>query len=153
MAAPGNQNGLALKNPSIRQKAYQSFCAHRAKGKDVKSWWYEDKEGNKCTWMTMLTYMKDNPMEFEPIHREIAESKGYEHWENVVAESAIGKNKKANTASLQMIMRNKYGWDKKEEVDVSQESLNVLQGTMSLLKKLQDRNIDCNNKSDESKSA
>lgn len=115
MPAPeGNNYGLALKDPEVRQKAYKLFCEHLSKGSSIKSWWYEDDLGNACTWQTMQSYIKDNPKEFDSIHKEIAESKGFAYWENVVASSAIGTNEKANTASLQMIMRNKYGWDKQE---------------------------------------
>jgi hypothetical protein len=114
MAAPkGNQYGLALSDPEIRQKAYKSFCDHLAKGRAIESWFYEDEE-NSCCWLTMLRYM-ENEDEFKPIQKIIAKAKGYQYWENVVAESAIGVNEKANTASLQMIMRNKYGWDKRED--------------------------------------
>lgn len=113
MAKLGNKSGCALKDPKVRQKAFESFCAHRAKGKAIKSWWYEDEEGYSCIWETMLKYIKDNPTEFDPIKLKLAESKGYEHWEEVAELSAKGKNK-ANTASLQMVMRNKFGWDKEE---------------------------------------
>jgi len=109
---PGNKNRVALKSPDIRQKAYTDFCNHIAKGKSIKSWWYED-ENCSCTWETMLKYLKDTS-EFEPIKRQIAEAKGLLYWENVVEASATGKNKDASTASLQMVMRNKYGWDKDE---------------------------------------
>ena len=117
----GNQYGLALKDPAIRQKAYYLFCAHLAQGKAIKSWWYEDEEGNECTWATMLSYIKNNPHEFDSVKKEIAETKGYNLWESVAEESAKGKNR-ANTASLQMVMRNKYGWDKE---DKSKDSTSV----------------------------
>ncbi len=113
-APEGNQNRLALKTPEIRQKAYDLFCAHRAKGKDVKSWWYKDEEGNACTWETMLKYIKENPVEFDPLKRKLAECQGYQIWESIAEESAKGENK-ANTPSLQMVMRNKFGWDKEEK--------------------------------------
>jgi hypothetical protein len=111
----GNKYGLALKDPKIRQKAYKLFCDHLAKGKSIKSWCYEDDEGNSCTWGTMLSYIKDSPHEFDPIKKELAEIKGYNRWEEVAEASAEGKNKRANTASLQMVMRNKFGWDKEEK--------------------------------------
>jgi hypothetical protein len=116
-ALEGNNNRLALKDPEIRQKAYKLFCDHLAKGSSIKSWWYEDDLGNACTWETMLSYIKDNPLEFDSIHKQIAESKGFAYWESVVAASAVGTNEKANTASLQMIMRNKFGWDKEAKQD------------------------------------
>ena len=113
LGPPGNQNGLAIKDPEIRQKAYKEFCAHLAKGKSIKSWCYEDDKGNRCVWATMLSYIKNNPTEFDPIHKEMSEIKGFNLWENITEESAKGKSK-ANTASLQMVMRNKFGWDKED---------------------------------------
>jgi hypothetical protein len=113
-AHKGNQYNLALKTPEIRQKAYKLFCEHLANGYSVKSWWYEDNEGNACTWETMISYLQKFPDEFSPIQKKIAETKGYMFWENTVKDSATGKNKDASTASLQMVMRNKYGWDKDE---------------------------------------
>ncbi len=110
----GNQYGVALKDPIIRQKAYQSFCDHLALGKSVKSWFYEDDD-NLCCWETMLSYIQKFPMEFQPIKKKISEIKGFHRWESVVEASAEGKNKDASTASLQMLMRNKYGWDKEQQ--------------------------------------
>ena len=109
----GNKNRCVLQDPKVRQKAFESFCAHRAKGKSQRSWWYEDKDGNSCTWETLAKYVNNNPIEFDPVKLKVAESKGFEHWEEVAELSAKGKNK-ANTASLQMVMRNKFGWDKEE---------------------------------------
>lgn len=123
VAAPiGNQYGLALKDPIIRQKAYDSFCAHLSKGKSIRSWWYEDEEGNSCYWETMLSYIKNNPREFDPIKKKIAETKGYQYWEEIAELSAKGENE-ANTPSLQMIMRNKFGWDKEQPKEKDNDSL------------------------------
>jgi len=113
-APKGNTYGMAIKDPEIRQKAYLSFCDHLSKGKNIKSWWFE--EGDiACTWATMLSYIKDE-REFNPIKRLVAESQGYNKWENIAEQSADGTNKNANTASLQMVMRNKFGWDKEQRV-------------------------------------
>ena len=106
----GNTKGLALKDPEMRQRAYKSFCEHLAQGKSIKSWWFEEGN-NSCTYKTILEYIKDKE-EFPSIHKEIAECKGFNYWETIVAESAIGKNRESNTACLQMLMRNKFGWDK-----------------------------------------
>ncbi len=65
----------------------------------------------------MLSYNENNPEEFPSIKRFIAETKGKKYYEGVCRASANGDNQKANTASLQMIMRNKYGWDKPEKGD------------------------------------
>ena len=109
----GNTNGLALKDPEMRQRAYKSYCEHIAQGKSYKSWYFI--EGNcACSYKTMLEYIKDT-VEFPSIHKEIADSNGYQIWETISEESAKGNNKNANTASLQMVMRNKFGWDKPDE--------------------------------------
>lgn len=49
-----------------------------------------------------------------------AEAERYKLWFTNVSESALGTNKDANTASLQMIMRNMFGWDKRSSVDENQ---------------------------------
>lgn len=114
----GNNNGTKLKNPDLRQKAYQEFCKWIAKGKSPRSFVF--REGDlTCLGETIEEYMKANPTEFPPIHYKAAKSDGYAHWEQVVEDSAAGQNKEANTASLQMLMRNKFGWDKKEDTNES----------------------------------
>ena len=107
---PGNKYGLKLKDPALRQRAYDHYCAHLAKGKSKRSWVFEE-DGHTCIWETFESYM-ENEAEFDPIKMKAALSMGFAKWEGVCEESADGKNQKANTASLQMIMRNKFGWDK-----------------------------------------
>ena len=114
-AQPGNQFGVALKDPQIRQKAFKSFCDHLSTGKSVKSWYYEDELDNLCCWETMVSYINKFPHEFQSIKKKVAETKGFKHWEKVVEDVASGKNREGNVAALQMLMRNKYGWDKIEQ--------------------------------------
>lgn len=110
---PGNQAAVKLSTPELMEQAYKSYCAHLAKGKSKMSW--NMKEPIKLTAQTMERYIKENPNVFTAIDKEIAWSDGYGVWEQVVEDSAAGSNKEANTASLQMLMRNKYGWDKKDQ--------------------------------------
>lgn len=121
----GNSNGVALKDPEVRQKAYKSFCEHLSKGLSYHSWFYEDDQDNSCVGKTMLSYIKDNPLEFPSVKKEIADSKGFAFWEGVLKDSATGKNKDASTASLQMIMRNKYGWDREAKQDKDDFAENI----------------------------
>ena len=139
MSVPGNKNAVALKDPKVRQRAYESFCKHISKGKSVKSWWFDedgltctwetfykyikgksvkswwfDEDGLTCTWETFYKYIKDKT-EFDPIKKELAHCKGLAHWEEVVEKTATGENDKASVPCLQMLMRNKFGWDKPEE--------------------------------------
>lgn len=111
-ATPGNSNGTKLKDPKVRQLAYESYCAHLAKGKSKRSWVFEHPQLT-CTYQTIDKYIEDE-MEFSPIQIQSALSKGYAYWESVVEDGAIGKNQKVNPACLQMVMRNKFGWDKQQ---------------------------------------
>lgn len=115
MPAPeGNRYGCKFdNNPEVLKDAYKDYCAHLAKGKHKKSWWY-DKNGYECTWFTMEKYIAESKA-LDPIKKEMAISQGLHIWEGICEESANGKNKKANTASLQMVMRNKFGWDKENK--------------------------------------
>lgn len=110
----GKKNAQKLKTPELKKMAYEQYCAHIAKGKTKKSWYFEHPD-LMMTWQTMEKYILDDSF-FNPLQKEIAWSKGYQLWEQVVEDSARGENKDANTASLQMLMRNKYGWDKENSV-------------------------------------
>lgn len=110
----GNTNNVALPTKTLRLKAYKSFCEHIAEGNVKESWYYDDGE-YMCSYQTLMSYIKDSPVDFPTIQKDVAYSKGYKKWEQIVGTSGTGQNKKANTASLQMIMRNKYGWDRREE--------------------------------------
>jgi len=109
-AAPGNKNGTKIKDPDIRQEAYRQYCEHLAKGKSKRSWCFEHPELT-CTWETFEKYL-ENEIEFDPIKMKVALVRGFNKWEQIAEEGASGDNEKVNTACLQMVMRNKFGWDK-----------------------------------------
>ena len=136
-AQVGNNNGLALKPPDVRQDAYLDYCAHLAEGRAKRGWFY-DRNGFRCTWETMEKYIKDT-LEFDPLHKLKAESNGYNLWEGIVMQSAKGNNKEANTATLQMLMRNKYGWDRADQVEEKHESnaLNAVNAFVGMLREAQ----------------
>lgn len=129
-APKGNKNAVKLKTSELKEEAYRQYCAHLAKGKSKESWYFEHPEV-ELTWETMEKYIASSPIEFPTIKRKVAEIKGFAYWEDVVEKSAEGKNK-ANTPSLQMLMRNKYGWDKEDKKSVAQSSsdqiLDVING-------------------------
>lgn len=116
----GNQNSKKLTTDELKKAAYDQYCAHLAKGKSKRSWCFEHPDLT-LTWQTMEKYIAEEWADFNPIQMEVAQCKGYFHWENVVEDSAKGVNKDANTASLQMVMRNKFGWDKENHVSHSVE--------------------------------
>ena len=112
----GNQHASKyekLKNLDLLKEIYKSFCNHLADGFVIESWYFEHPKIS-LTSDTLEKYIEKYPDDFPPIQKEIAKKKGYQLWENVVHDSAKGINKDANTASLQMVMRNKYKWDKIE---------------------------------------
>lgn len=111
---PGNQNGIVLKDPEMRQRAFNLLCQHLAKGKSIRSWYFEEGD-HMCCYATMYSYIEKNPSEFPSIKKTVSEIKGYQYWESVCEDSATGVNPDANTASLQMVMRNKYKWDARED--------------------------------------
>ncbi len=128
-AQPENNNRLFLKEEALRKKAYQAYCSWIAKGKLKTSFNFEI-QGNKIYWRTIESYIKNYPLEMDTIHKEFAECKGLEKWETICEQSAEGLNTKANTASLQMVMRNKFGWDKQEKKTVSEMSSEELSDTI-----------------------
>lgn len=134
----GNQNRVALKTNELRHEAYKQYCEHIAQGKSKRSWVFKHPEFTCCS-KTFDKYLQDE-IEFPTIHMEVAEAEGYGYWEDIVSDSAVGKNKEANTASLQMLMRNKFQWDsnKNKAEDVDQEILNNYTTTMQMLMRLQE---------------
>lgn len=107
----GNRHPAKLTTDDLKIEAFNQFCDHLAQGKSKKSWYFEHPDLT-CTWETMENYINSGDKVFDLNKIHIAVSKGYKNWEQVVEDSAKGKNTRANTATLQMLMRNKYGWDK-----------------------------------------
>lgn len=109
-----------LPTDELKIRAYKSYCAHIAAGYPQNSWYF-DEEGITLVWNTIENYFKRYPELcvaggiFDPVHKEIARAKNYQGWFDVTRGSAKGLNEKANTASLQMIMRNIHKWDAKEK--------------------------------------
>lgn len=126
---PNNKNGVKLKESTVRQDAYTQYCDHLSKGKSQESFCFEH-DLFTVTYKTMNKYIEDNPLEFPPIKKEIALIKGFNKWEEITEISARGEkidNCTPNTASLQMVMRNKFGWDKKDpDKKIQPDELNLV---------------------------
>jgi hypothetical protein len=121
--SPGNKNAQKLMSePELKQLAYIDYCEWVASGKSKDSWRWRKDDRLLCTFKTMERYMAESPTEFPAIKMEGAKCDSKAYWESVVADSATGKNKQANTASLQMLMRNKFGWDKHDQSIETNES-------------------------------
>ena len=116
-ACPGNQNGVKLKDPEVRQSAYKFYCEWIAMGRSKEGWKFQHPELS-CTHKTMEKYIAANPAEFLPIHKEMAEADSFNIWEQRGISMLLG-DMKAEPALYQMFMRNKFGWDKEEKSDHS----------------------------------
>lgn len=110
----GNTYAKKLVTIELKKEVFASYLAHIAKGKSKKSWWFDNGEIT-ITWQCMDSYIRDEPSLFSSLQIERAKSNGYQIWEQVAEDSATGVNKDANTASLQMVMRNKFRWDKEDD--------------------------------------
>ena len=120
MPAPkGNKNGLKLKKPEIRKEAHKQYCEWIASGMPKKAWCFEHPEFT-CTYRTMDKYMAENPVEFPPIQKEVAQCKSYASWFRRGMEMLTSESKNCQPAIYQMIMRNMFDWDK--ETSESKES-------------------------------
>ena len=115
-----NRIAKKLSTDELKHIAFDSYLTHLSKGKSKKSWCFEHPDFN-LSWETMDKYIREDPTVFDPLKIQQAKSKGYLHWEQVVEDSADGRNKNANTASLQMLMRNKFGWDKEDQSNKTTE--------------------------------
>lgn len=116
MAAPkGNKHRQQLKTPDIRKEAYKQYCEHIASGKPHDSWYFQHPKLT-CTYKTIEKYIRENPLEFPPIQKEIAVCQSYGIWFEEGRRMAFGHFEKCQPAVYQMIMRNKFGWDKDERV-------------------------------------
>lgn len=116
MVVKGNKNGVKLKLPQIRQEAYRQYCNWIANGKPKKAWSFEHPK-HTCCWRTMEKYIVENPLEFQPLHKEIAHCKGYCRWFELGIKMVEGKIEKCQPAVYQMIMRNMFGWDRENSTN------------------------------------
>jgi hypothetical protein len=113
----GNTLARAVQEDEIElmQQAYESYCEHIANGNPIASWWWKNPRDPKKGMVakTLEKYIdKYGDSVFPLEQKEMALARSLGHWFGVTAESAKGINTKANTASLQMIMRNVHKWDK-----------------------------------------
>lgn len=114
-APRGNKNGTKLKDADVRQQAYKSYCEWISQGKTKEAWVFEHPSLS-CTSKTMERYIRENPLEFPLIHKEIAEAKSYEIWLETGKQMMLGEISKCQPAIYQMFMRNKFGWDKNTQI-------------------------------------
>lgn len=116
MGAPfGNNFGTILKDAKARQDAYEDFCRHLSEGFPIKAWSYR-KEPFRCSWATMLRYIKENPTEFDSFLKEEAQASSYKRWFTKGIKLSDGEVKgNPSPQTWATIMRNMFDWDKEEK--------------------------------------
>ena len=114
-APKGNQRARKLTTPELKKAAYDQYCAHIAKGKPKEAWYFEHPDMT-IIWETMEQYIKDFPADFPSINKKMAESQSYGKWFDK-GEEMMTSQEKCQPAIYQMIMRNKFGWDKESSAD------------------------------------
>lgn len=121
-APKGNQNATKLKTPELKAEAYKQYCTWISLGHSKESWTL-DYPHLLLTSETMEKYIRNNPIDFDPIHKKCAEAKSLEHWESLGKQMMKGEIKGAQPAIFQMFMRNKFGWDKENSKEQSNEEI------------------------------
>lgn len=135
-APKGNKNNTTLKTPELKRQAYEQYCKWIASGKSHKSWYFEHPQLSLC-WESMESYIKNDPVNFDPLHKKIAMAKSLELWEGK-GEGMIESQEKCQPAIYQMFMRNKFGWDKEtpeEKVDREKRESRILETVYEDLEK------------------
>lgn len=117
-----NRCSVKLSTPELIKEAIESYCNHLAQGYPKESWFFKKDGKPMCAFQTVEKYIEEMDSDFTSIQLAAAESERYKKWFDTVSGSANGIEayKNANTASLQMIMRNMFGWDKREDTSSSQ---------------------------------
>lgn len=112
----GNKYNLKLKEPEIRQLAYQQYCKHIEDGWPKQAWCF-DHPTVQITWETMDKYIKESPHEFDPYLKKRAESQRFKHWMEHGNCLMRGKYLHGSPETWKTIMRNMFKdikWDRQE---------------------------------------
>jgi len=114
----GSKNGLALKTIELKKEAYKQYCDWIALGYSKKSWFFKHPKHSVC-WETMEKYIRDDPINLDPLQKKNAEALSLKVWEKKGITMMEGEIKNCQPAIYQMFMRNKFGWDR-DKLDVEQ---------------------------------
>ena len=120
-AVKGNKNAVKLKTPELKKEAYRQYCAWIADGKNKESWYMEHPDLS-LTYKTIEIYIREEPLEFPSIHKEVAECKSLAIFEEIGMKMMLGQIDKNSPAVYQMFMRNKFGWDKESHATSTSET-------------------------------
>lgn len=127
-ALKGNQSGVKLKDPKLRQKAYKEFCDHIASGLPVEAFHFEDGEYS-CCWATMLSYLEKYKDEFKTSKLKKAKAERYKVWLTHGQMLMKGKYKGGSPTVWQVCMRNMFKdihWDKDQTIQENRTHVHKL---------------------------
>jgi len=110
---PGNKNAMKLNTPELRKEVFRQYCEWISHGWSRKSFVF-DHPDISITWETVEKYMRDFPEELNENDRKVAEAVALKYWESQGVAMMTGQMDKCEPAIYQMMMRNKFGWDKHE---------------------------------------
>lgn len=121
----GNLNAVKIKDADVQRIAYENYCEWIASGKGQRGWVFDYKneagEDKFILWQTMERYIELFPSVCPPENKIRAENLGYQSWEQRGTDMMVGKIEKCQPAIYQMMMRNKYSWDKESKVTHTHE--------------------------------
>lgn len=107
----------------LEGQVFRSLLNHIAEGHSLSSFYYVG-DGFRICYYSIEPHIKKYPDIFPVDEIEFAKAQGYKKWETKVFEASLGKYPGCNPILLQLIMRNKYKWDSKEE-EKSKEPIHV----------------------------
>ena len=132
----GNQFAKKLKTDELKKEAYRQYCQHIAEGYPKKAWCLRHPDIT-LTWETMEKYIKEEPGVFDPIQKSASQADSLKLAFQHLWDSARGKNKDANVAALQIILRNMHCWDAKDPASANSDN-NFMQAQEMVMKQLSD---------------
>lgn len=113
-APKGNKNGTKLKDPNLRQEAYRQYCSYVAQGRSKEGWKFIHPTDplKSLTYKTMERYIDENPIEFPPILKELADADCFRFFEDEGFKLMRGQYRNGSPETWKTFMRNKFKWDK-----------------------------------------
>jgi hypothetical protein len=133
-AKKGNKYNQKLTTPELKKMAYDSFCAHLAKGKPKQSWYFEHPDLTIC-WKTMDNYIKSEPDVFPAVKKSVSMARGLDVWIDKGVDMMTAETK-CQPAIYQIIMRNIHGWDREspeEKLDKEKREGAILEAVFASL--------------------
>lgn len=111
----GNRNGAALCTPEDRLFAFKEYCSWIARGHSGRAFSLQHPT-LRISGKRMEAYVKEFAHEFPMEELDIAHCESLARWEALGEDMMIGKIKRCQPAIFQMFMRNKFQWDREQQL-------------------------------------